>query len=358
MSSMSMLRFAGAGALLFAAGVVSFAQAPAPTPANPWFQAAPLPEASEEVLGAAVNGKLYGFSGLGPGFRPRALVYEYDPASNAWAKKKPMRLNSHHVAFAGLNNRIYAFGGFVLPEAGGPAWNAIDNAWEYDPAKDEWKALAPMPTKRGAAAAAVANGKIYITGGANSIAGITENGIHPTRPHNVMTTVEEYDPATNTWRAVRPMLVARNHHTTASVGDKLYTIGGRIGSAFITGGANNIDLVEMYDPATNLWTPREKMPTRRSAMGWGVFNNYVIVAGGEYQDREMLAAYRAVEAYDATLNRWQVLPSMPHPRHGFTGGVIGNRFYAVSGDAQSAASGIDHSAIAFNDGLALDLVLK
>ena len=118
MSSMSVLRVTAAGALLFAAGVVSFAQAPAPTPANPWFQAAPLPEPSEEVLGAPVNGKLYAFSGLGPGFRPRALVYEYDPASNAWAKKKPMQLNSHHVAFAGLNNKIYAFGGFVLPEAG------------------------------------------------------------------------------------------------------------------------------------------------------------------------------------------------------------------------------------------------
>ncbi len=88
------------------------------------------------------------------------------------------------------------------------------------------------------------------------------------------------------------------------------------------------------------------MPTRRSAMGWGVYNNYVIVAGGEYQDRQLFAAFRATEAYDATLNRWQVLPSMPHPRHGFTGGVIGNRFYAVSGDAQSAASGIEHSAIA------------
>ena len=358
MSSCCVLRSAIAGVGLTVAITAALAQAPAPTPANPWFQAAPLPEPSEEVLGAPLNGKLYGFSGLAPGFRPRALVYEYDSVSNAWAKKKPMRLNSHHVAFAALNDKIYAFGGFVLPEAGPPAWSPINNTWEYDPGRDEWKELAPMPTKRGAGAAAAANGKIYVTGGANSIDGVTENGIHPTRPHNVLTTVEEYDPATNAWRAVRPMLVARNHHATASVGNRLYTIGGRIGSAFITGGANNIDLVEMYDPATNLWTVRDKMPTRRSAMGWGVYNNYVIVAGGEYQDRAEFAAYRAVEAYDTTLNRWQILPSMPHPRHGFTAGVIGNRFYAVSGDAQSAASGIEHSAIAFNDGLALDLVLK
>jgi N-acetylneuraminic acid mutarotase len=346
----------------FAAAVVTatpaLAQPPTPSPASPWFAAAAFPEPSEEVLGAPTGGKLYAFSGLAPGFRPRALVFEYDPASNQWSKKKPMRLNSHHVAFVGLNNKIYAFGGFVLPEQGPPAWNPINNAWEYDPAKDEWKELAPMPTKRGAAAAAVANGKIYVTGGAASLDGVTENGIHPTRPHNVMSTVEEYDPATNSWRSVRNMLVPRNHHVTASVGDRLYTIGGRIGSAFITGGATNIDLVEMYDPTTNMWTAREKMPTRRSAMGWGVYNNHIIVAGGEYQDRQLFAAYRATEAYDASLNRWQILPSMPHPRHGFTGGVIGNRFYAVSGDAQSAASGIEHSAIGFNDALALDLVIK
>ena len=46
-----------------------------------------------------------------------------------------------------------------------PGWNPVNNAWEYDPATDEWKELAPMPTKRGAASAGVANGKIYVTGG-------------------------------------------------------------------------------------------------------------------------------------------------------------------------------------------------
>jgi hypothetical protein len=149
------------------------------------------------------------------------MVYEYDPASNQWAKKRPMRLPSHHVAFATLNNKIYAFGGFTYPDSGAPAWNPVNNAWEYDPATDEWKELAPMPTKRGAAAAGVANGKIYVTGGANSLSGVTENGIHPARPHNVMATVEEYDPAANTWKTVRPLLLARNHHVAVGVADKL-----------------------------------------------------------------------------------------------------------------------------------------
>ena len=350
------------GALAAIAATPAAAQAPAapatPTAGNPWVQMAPFPAPSEEVLAASANGKLYVFAGLAPGWKPKALVYEYDPGSNQWSLKKPMPLASHHVAFVTLNNKIYAFGGFRLPESGPPAWVPIDNAWEYDPAADEWKALAPLPTKRGAASAAVANGKIYVTGGANSLSGVTENGIHPTRPHNVMATVEEYDPAANTWKTVRPLLLARNHHVTVGVADKLYVIGGRVGSAFISGTSNNVDLVEMYDPATDLWMPRARMPTARSAIGAGVYNNQILVAGGEGQDQRFLAAFKAVEAYDPALNRWQILPSMPRPRHGLAVGAIGNRLYTVSGDGQSAGNGIDHSAVPFNEILQVDLVLK
>jgi len=82
------------------------------------------------------------------------------------------------------------------------------------------------------------------------------------------------------------------------------------------------------------------------------------VAGGEGQDQRFLAAFKAVEAYDTTLNRWQVLPSLTRPRHGVAASAIGNRFYVVSGDGQSAASGIEHSAVPFNEILAMDLVLK
>jgi len=351
------------GALIAAAWVApaAFAQSPAPTAptaANPWFQGAPFPEASEEVLGATAAGKVYVFAGLAPGWKPKAMVYEYDPASNQWAKKRPMRLASHHVAFTTLNNKIYAFGGFTYPDSGPPGWNAVNNAWEYDPATDEWKELAPMPTKRGAASAGVANGKIYVTGGANSLPGVNENGIHPARPHNVVATVEEYDPAANSWKTVRPLLLARNHHAAVGVGDKIYVIGGRVGAAFISSASNNVDLLEMYDPATDLWTPRTRMPTARSAIGAGVYNNQILVAGGEGQDQRFLAAFKAVEAYDPVLNRWQVLPSMPHPRHGLAVGAVGNRLYTVSGDGQSAGSGIDHSAVAFNEILQVDLVLK
>jgi N-acetylneuraminic acid mutarotase len=325
--------------------------------ANPWLTLAPFPEPSEELLGATANGKLYVFCGLGPGWTPKALVYEYDPASNDWTKKRPMALPSHHVAFASYKDKIYAFGGFTLPDSGPPSWRAIDNAWEYDPATDTWKALAPMPTKRGAAAASVVNGKIYVIGGANSLPNFTESGIHPARPHQVLATVEEYDPESNTWRERRPMLVARNHHAAAGIGNKLYAVGGRVSGAFI-GVSDVVDLLEIYDPESDLWTRGEKMPTARSAISAAVWDGKLLIAGGEAQDRRYLAAFKAVEIYDPAVNRWNILPSMPHPRHGLAVGVIGDKFYAVSGDGQSAGSGIEHSAVPFVEALQLDRISK
>lgn len=328
MVAIRMLGAAGAGLIMMVG-----AAAQAPTPANPWTLAAPFPNPSEEVLGASANGKLYVFAGLAPGWKPKALVFEYDPAGNAWAQKKPMPMEAHHVALVTLNDKIYAFGGFRLP----------DNA--------------PLPSPRGAAAAAVAGGRIYVTGGATSLPGVTEAGIHPARPHHVLANVDEYDPATNSWRARRPLLVPRNHHVAAGIGDKLYVAGGRIGAAFISGGSNNIDLLEMYDPAADLWVPRDKMPTRRSAMGAGIYKGQLIVAGGEYQDRFGFTAYRAVEAYNPALNQWTLLPSMRHPRHGLAVGVVGDRLYAVSGDGQSAGSGA-HSTVPFTEALQLDLLIR
>jgi hypothetical protein len=83
-AKMTSMRLWHLGGALIAAALVApaaFAQGPAPTAptaANPWFQGAPFPDASEEVLGATAAGKVYVFAGLAPGWKPKAMVYEYD----------------------------------------------------------------------------------------------------------------------------------------------------------------------------------------------------------------------------------------------------------------------------------------
>jgi N-acetylneuraminic acid mutarotase len=308
-----------------------------------WMNLAPFPEPHEEVIGQGANGKMYVFAGLvsAPIWLPVGMVYEYDPPANKWAKKKPMALPAHHLALTELNGKIYVFGGFTEGKIGNlAAWTPINNAFEYDPVNDSWKALAPMPTKRGAAVAAMVGGKMFVIGGATTAPGATNPAIHPTVAQRVLSTVEEYDPETNTWRARAPMPTPRNHTAAGVVDGKIYVIGGRIGAAFIAA-SSDLANVEAYDPATDTWgRPLAKMPTARSGLDVGVYKGRIYVAGGENQDFFAHTAYHAFEAYDPATNTWSILPPMAIGRHGVAGGVVGNRFYAISGDVQSSGTGV------------------
>jgi N-acetylneuraminic acid mutarotase len=155
-------------------------------------------------------------------------------------------------------------------------------------------------------------------------------------------TVEEYDPATNTWRARAPMPTPRNHTFAGAVNGKIYVIGGRVGAAFISGLTSiNVDIIEGYDPATDSWSRSlPRMPTARSAHAGGVYGGRLYVTGGEYQDYRMMATLRSFEAYDPATNTWQTLPSLPVSRHGLAGAVIGNKLHIVRGDVQSAGTGV------------------
>lgn len=305
--------------------------------AQKWTTKAPFPDASEEVYGIAAGGKLYVFGGLAPGWTPKGMVYEYDPAADKWTKKNNMPLSSHHVALAEINGKVYVLGGFTKPASGPTAWVPVDNAWEYDPAGDTWKALAPLPTKRGSPVAAVVGGKIYVIGGASVHPGSKETSIHPARPHRAMETNEVYDPAANKWESRSPMPTARNHAAVGVVNNKIYVVGGRLGAGFITR-ASNTDIVEAYDPATDQWGALlAPMPTPRSAVAWGTYKGKIYVAGGEIRNAVMSGTYRVVEAYDPAANRWTSLPPMTIARHGLAGDIIAGKFHLVSGDVQSGS---------------------
>ena len=310
-------------------------------PTSPWRKGAPFPQPDEELYGVPANGKLYVFGGFDGGKAP-GLAYEYDPSTDKWTKKTSMPRPAHHAALAAANGKIYVIGGFVPPKDTaipvGGAWEPIDNAWEYDPAADSWKSLPPLPGKRGSAIAAEVGGKIYVIGGATTVEGSKDPFFSFFGPSRVLATNEVYDPATNKWQTRKPMSVPRNHAFGGVVNGKIYVIGGRTGHGFILS-ATNTDVVEEYNPVNDSWSvPKERMPTARSGGASGTDGRRIYVAGGEVTTKDLVGAFKSVEAYDPLTNSWMTLPSMPMPRHGIAGGVIGNRFHLVSGMMQSAGA--------------------
>ena len=134
------------------------------------------------------------------------------------------------------------------------------------------------------------------------------------------------------------MSVPRNHAFSGVVNGKIYVIGGRTGHGFILS-ATNTDVVEEYNPVNDTWSvPKERMPTARSGGASGSDGRRIYAAGGEVTTKDLVGAFKSVEAYDPVTNSWMTLPSMPMPRHGIAGAVIGNRFHLVSGMMQSAGA--------------------
>jgi N-acetylneuraminic acid mutarotase len=278
-----------------------------------WRMAKPLPQPLGEITGAVVGKKWYVMGGFdGANVQAQGVVIEY-----------------------------YVFGGFV-GRPGARVWQPIVSALMYDPAADSWKELAPMPTPRGSAGAVVVNGKIYVIGGAHAnIPGKpgTEPlsfGVPPSAavPTIVTGAVEEYDPATNTWRERAPMPTGRNHFLAAAVDGKIYAVNGRLGTAFVTA-SDVTDIVEEYDPKTDIWRYLGRSPTRRGDVAGGVYNGQIYVTGGEYEEPRGKVTFWAFEAYDPKSNSWRVLPHVQIARHGFVAGFIDNQFHVAGGSFQS-----------------------
>ena len=313
--------FAAVAAAAVLTALTVLAQAPGRWITNTY---APLPQPEEEYTAVVAGNRLY-LMGGNRGQRkewPRHVL-EYDLAADRWSAKKPVPFPGDHMAAAASGGKIYLFGG----QAEGGVNKPLNTAWQYDPAADAWRPLAPMPSARTAAVAVEAGGRIYVIGG-NTVAGLTVG------------TNEVYDPGANRWESRTPMPTPRNHPAAGAVGGKVYAIGGRLAAPNIGGFvASNTDVVEEYDPATNAWRALNKMPTPRSGHGYTTHQGRIYVAGGEMRDSHMDAIFRDVEVFDPATNDWYRLPPMPTARHGVNLAAFGNRLHAIGGHLAFAATG-------------------
>lgn len=176
-----------------------------------------------------------------------------------------------------------------------------------------WVARLPMLMPRRDFATAALGGSIYVMGGGDVTAGIT--------PAPPTTTVEIYDPATNSWSVATPMLRAVTNHSAVALGGKIYVIGGE--EEFLP----MSDAVQEYDPATEQWTLRASMPTARRSAAAAVLDGRIVVIGGSSGGMDIAT----VEAYDPASDSWAGLPPLAEARRDLGAEVMGGELLALGG---------------------------
>jgi hypothetical protein len=297
----------GVSGTAFAASAAAVLAQGAPAPGT-WSRAMPLPFAIAEVGAAALDGKIHVVGGSVEGRMTHSFHGEYDTATNSWRFRAPLPLELSHVGVTAAGGKVYAVGGLSDPEK--VHTGAVDQAFEYDPKTDRWRALAPMKVPRAAVGVAVVDGELHAIGGR-------------ALDQSTLALHQVWSPATNAWSDRAPLPRARDHMATIAVDGKIHVIGGRF-----AGAADNTGLHDVYDPKTDSWSQAPPMPTPRSGVSFGFAKGKIVVAGGECRNR---ATYNEVEAFDVAANAWVTLTPLPSGRHVAGGASAGDKMYFAGG---------------------------
>jgi N-acetylneuraminic acid mutarotase len=188
-----------------------------------------------------------------------------------------------------------------------------DAVEEYDPATDRWRARAALPQRVHHPAAASWNGRLYVIGG------FVAQGLSIW--HSIAA-VSEYDPATDRWRARAAMPTARGALVSVAMGDRIFAVGGTNGT--------DTGALEAYDPRADAWTALRPMPTPRNHIAAVVMGGKIYVFGG--RAARVRGNLAATEVYDPAADRWETRAPMVTPRSGIGAAVVMGKAYVMGGE--------------------------
>lgn len=200
----------------------------------------------------------------------------------------------------------------------------------------EWHALPEIPSPRQEHSVSAVGDRVYIVGGITSNFSYTSASLHDPAELRPVKDVEFYDIKQRTWGSAAPLPVSINHGNIASVGGKIYLLGGLSGANMSTW--NSLANSYVYDPSLDTWAEIAPMPegAARGGAAVGVYGSTIILAGGltklDLTGNYDQLSVNVVSSYDTKTNKWSTsFPPLPGARDHVAGAVIGHTFYVTGG---------------------------
>lgn len=253
------------------------------------------------------------------------LVNIENIAAEKWEVISKLPTHREDFSTAVVGDKIYLIGGTLFENRQGPF--GLSTVEVYDPKTNTWRRVKDMPTSRAVPATAVIDNKIYVIGGYSGI---------DRRIVNIKTSVavEVYNPRTDTWERKTDMRLPRYQFGIGVVAGKIYAIGGYVlPQNREPEEPGRVDLVEVYDPALDTWAKRANMPTKRDGFGVGVVNRHIYAIGGRGWPQVGAGGpfLKIIEEYDPKINRWRQKNQMPDLRLSFSAVVVDDGIYLIGG---------------------------
>jgi hypothetical protein len=233
----------------------------------------------------------------------------FDPQAGTWqpvgALRSPRQL---HTMTRLPDGRVLATGGLGGSSATGPG---LASAEIYDPQAGEWSTTGAMAGPRwGHSAALLPDGTVLVAGGSTVRSGQTTAALR---------TAERYDPQTGEWTAAGDMTDARTGHTAVTLAGGVVLV--CAGTAPVgTADDPALAFCELYDPATDSWTPTGSLHrARRRHQATRLSDRTVLVTGGTAPGSPGGGPFdpfsqRTAELFDVDTGAWRPVADMPSGR--------------------------------------------
>ena len=249
-----------------------------------------------------------------------------------WTQKADMPTVRSSFSTCVVDGKIFVIGGSLRLEWDEYGDLSLSTVEMYDPETDTWEGKTNMPTVRSGVSVSVVDGKIYAIGGVKTKKYQVPRGFG--HESEELPTVEMYDPATDTWTQKVDMPTPRKTKTCV-VDGKIYAIGGWL----TTNEQSQLETVEVYDPATDTWAKAQSMNHARCSTAISVVNGEIYAIGGigwppnrDQSGRYLSDPYLSnVEVFNPKTNQWRERTEMSVPKAAHSTSVIDGKIYVMGG---------------------------
>ena len=249
-----------------------------------------------------------------------------------WTQKADMPTTRSDFSTCIVDGKIFVIGGSLrlkMDEYGDQSLSTVEM---YDPKTDTWEGKANMPTVRSNVSVSVVDGRIYAIGGSKLKKYQVPRGFGIESEE--LPTVEMYDPATDTWTQKTDMPTPRKTKTCV-VDGKIYAVGGWSTATE----QSKLETVEVYDPATDTWAKAQSMNHARCSAAISVVNGEIYAIGGigwppnrDPSGQYLSSRYLSnVEVFNPRTNQWQERTEMSVPKAAHSTSVIDGKIYVMGG---------------------------
>jgi hypothetical protein len=273
-----------------------------------WFTKTSMPTERYDMCTGTVQGVIYVIGGDPGSLVPISTVEAYDPSADT-AGGTPWT-TKWSMPYSMHRLAAAVIDDTIYTCGGWYGMGVKAYTLEYDPFSDWWVRKSDMPAVRQYHTAASIGGKMYAIGGSGPV-----------------NTCFEYDQATDSWTTKTAMPTARYALASAAVGGKVYVIGGE-------GGSGVLGTVEEYDPTADTvggspWATKTSMPTARRFLSCCVKVDTIYAIGGVDGSK---AYHNTVEKYVPATDTWYSETAMPTARRAPISSVVNGIIYVIGGD--------------------------